>query len=226
MPRPPRRTLAGPTTKPRKLPVQARSTKLVEHILEAAVRVLAREGPDRFTTIRVAATAGVSVGSLYQYFPNKQSILFRLQTDEWEKTGSTIEAILHDPSRPPAERLRAMIHAFFVSECEEAPLRRALDAAALGYRSSAEAEARRARSTRIVRLFVAEAAPRLSAGQRAFAADMLIMTLTSIGKRVSERAATPPEVARWADATTDMILGWLASLAPTRRHRPPAPRTR
>lgn len=114
MPRPPR-----PVTAPRRQPVQARSTQLVADILKAAIRVLEREGAHRFTTIRVAEAAGVSVGSLYQYFPNKQAILFRLQLHEWEKTGETIDTILGDEKLPPARRLRTMLRAFFHSECEE-----------------------------------------------------------------------------------------------------------
>ena len=128
MPRPRR-----PVITPRKQPVQARSTDLVAAILQAAVRVLEREGARRFTTIRVAAEAGVSIGSLYQYFPNKHAILFRLQRDEWEATGATIDAILGDTRRPPARRLRDTIRAFFHSECDEAPLRLALDVAAPSY---------------------------------------------------------------------------------------------
>jgi AcrR family transcriptional regulator len=58
----------------------------VADILQAAAQVLADEGAQRFTTARVAEKAGVSVGSLYQYFPNKASILFRLQTEEWRST--------------------------------------------------------------------------------------------------------------------------------------------
>ena len=65
----------------RKQPKQARSAELVASILEAAVQVLAEEGAQHFTTVRVAEKAGVSVGSLYQYFPNKAAILFRLQSD-------------------------------------------------------------------------------------------------------------------------------------------------
>lgn len=61
----------------RKQPQQARSTELVAAILDAAVQVLTKQGAQRFTTARVAEKAGVSVGSLYQYFPNKASILFR-----------------------------------------------------------------------------------------------------------------------------------------------------
>src|SRR5580698_6018636 len=76
----------SPVVTARKRPQQERSTRLVADILEAAVRVLAREGAPRFTAARVAEAAGVSVGSLYQYFPNKAAILFRLQSDEWRQT--------------------------------------------------------------------------------------------------------------------------------------------
>lgn len=60
---------------PRKSPVQARSTASVEAILQATLQVLLAVGKDRLTTTRVAARAGVSVGTLYQYFPNKGSLL-------------------------------------------------------------------------------------------------------------------------------------------------------
>ena len=79
-----------PAISPRKAPQQARSSQMVADILEAALRVLAREGAARFTTVRVAEEAGVSVGSLYQYFPNKEALLYRLQTDEWQSTGSLL----------------------------------------------------------------------------------------------------------------------------------------
>ena len=80
----------------RKQPKQARSNELVAAILEAAVQVLAKEGAQRFTTARVAEKAGVSVGSLYQYFPNKAAILFRLQSDEWRQTTELLRGILED----------------------------------------------------------------------------------------------------------------------------------
>src|SRR3954463_9943510 len=110
----------------RKQPQQARSTELVATILEAAVQVLAKEGAQRFTTARVAEKAGVSVGSIYQYFPNKAAILFRLQSDEWRQTPDLLRAILEDRGSPPLERLRTLVHAFLRSECEEAAMRMAL----------------------------------------------------------------------------------------------------
>jgi AcrR family transcriptional regulator len=67
MPRPSR-------LKPRKIPLQQRSTETVNVILEAAARVLERHGLAGFTTNAVAERAGVSIGSLYQYFPSKEAL--------------------------------------------------------------------------------------------------------------------------------------------------------
>jgi AcrR family transcriptional regulator len=60
---------------PRKSPVQARSAASVDAILEATIQVLLGVGKERLTTTRVALRAGVSVGTLYQYFPNKSALL-------------------------------------------------------------------------------------------------------------------------------------------------------
>jgi AcrR family transcriptional regulator len=60
---------------PRKSPVQARSAASVDAILEATIQVLLRVGKEQLTTTRVALRAGVSVGTLYQYFPNKSALL-------------------------------------------------------------------------------------------------------------------------------------------------------
>lgn len=59
---------------PRKQPIQERSKLMVEDILEAASVVLLEKGLEAFNTNRVAEVAGVSIGSLYQYFPNKESL--------------------------------------------------------------------------------------------------------------------------------------------------------
>lgn len=64
-----------PRTRPRKRPTQARSQDTVEVILEATARVLARHGYEGCSTNRVAREAGVSIGSLYQYFPSKEALL-------------------------------------------------------------------------------------------------------------------------------------------------------
>ncbi|HEY2511206.1 MAG TPA: TetR family transcriptional regulator [Polyangiaceae bacterium] len=205
-----------PAIAPRREPVQARSTELVAAIMKAAVRVLAREGAARFTTIRVAEEAGVSVGSLYQYFPNKQSI-YRLQLDEWEATGAAIDAVLGDEALSPAKRLRKLLRVFFQSECDEAPLRLALDALTPSYHSAPASRAARRRSQAIVAAFMTAAAPAASPAQRRFGAQLLFATMTSLGKQLSERRPDAAEIDRWADAVSRMLLLYFAELAPRGR---------
>jgi AcrR family transcriptional regulator len=64
--------------RPRKSPTQSRSARMVEDLLDATARVLVRDGWDRASTNRIAKAAGVSVGSLYQYFPNKEALVLAL----------------------------------------------------------------------------------------------------------------------------------------------------
>jgi len=64
--------------KPRKLPRQDRSRETVDALLEATSQVLVAEGYDHTSTNKIALKAGVSIGSLYQYFPNKESLVAAL----------------------------------------------------------------------------------------------------------------------------------------------------
>jgi AcrR family transcriptional regulator len=197
----------------RKKPLQARSERLVATILEAAIRVLARDGAQRFTTARVAETAGVSVGSLYQYFPNKESILFRLQTDEWRQTAALIDGILDDKTLAPLDRLRSVVRAFFRSECEEAEMRIALSDAAPLYRDAPETREQRAAGRRRTQAFMREVLPGVPARERTFAADLVMTTMSAIGKKVSEQGYSRHEVDRWATATGDMFCAYLERLS-------------
>ena len=193
----------------RKQPKQARSAELVSVILQAAIQVLAKEGAQRFTTARVAEKAGVSVGSLYQYFPNKAAILFRLQYDEWRQTGDMLRAILEDKSKPPLDRLRALVHAFIRSECEEAEMRVALNDAAPLYRDAPEAVAAKEAGQNVARDFMREALPDASEETRALAADLIKTTLSASGKQFSEQPRTPEEIEAWSDALADMFCAYL-----------------
>ncbi len=196
----------------RKQPKQARSADLVAAVLDAAVQVLAKEGAQRFTTARVAEKAGVSVGSLYQYFPNKVAILFRLQSDEWRQTSELLRGILEDARRPPLERLRILVHAFIRSECEEAAVRVALDDAAPLYRDAPEAKEARISGTRALHAFMREALPQASEATRALAGDLITATLSQVGKQFSETHRTPAEIEAYADAMADMFCAYLGAL--------------
>ena len=197
----------------RKRPKQARSTELVAAILEAAAQVLAKEGAPRFTTARVAERAGVSVGSVYQYFPNKAAILFRLQSDEWRGTSELLRVMLEDVHRPPLERLRAVVRAFVRSECDEAAMRVALNDAAPLYRDAPEAREARASGDRTMQVFMREALPEASESTCALAADLITTTLSKVGKHFSESPRSAEDIETYAGAVADMFCAYLESLA-------------
>ncbi|KPN90102.1 TetR family transcriptional regulator [Pseudomonas nunensis] len=196
----------------RKQPRQARSTELVAAILQAATQVLAKEGAARFTTARVAEKAGVSIGSVYQYFPNKAAILFRLQSDEWQQTTQMLRGILEDADKPPLERLRALVHAFICSECEEAQMRVALSDAAPLYRDAPEAHEVRAAGQQIFQDFMSEALTEVSAETRALACDLVSTTLSSVGKSFSGNPRSHDEIAVYSDGMADMFCAYITAL--------------
>lgn len=196
----------------RKTPRQTRSTELVSAILEAAIQVLAQEGAQRFTTARVAEKAGVSVGSLYQYFPNKAAILFRLQSDEWRQTHAMLTDILGDAAQPPLARLRTLVRAFIRSECDEAAVRIALSDAAPLYRDAPEAREARAAGARLFKRFMEEALPDVSAGERALAGNLITTTMSAVGKEFSEIPRTDIEIQAYADGLADMFCAYLRHL--------------
>ena len=82
--------------KPRKLPVQERSKDTVGVILEAAAHVFVEKGYAAGTTNHIAQKAGVSIGSLYQYFPNKDAILVSLAEQHLESAKGEIGEILSE----------------------------------------------------------------------------------------------------------------------------------
>jgi len=201
-----------PQISSRKQPQQARSNELVAAILQAVVQVLAEEGVTRFTTARVAEKAGVSIGSFYQYFPNKAAILFRLQADEWRETTAMLRTILEDASKPPHDRLRALVHAFIRSECEEAEMRMALNDAAPLYRDAPEAQQVRASADRTIEFFMKELLPNATAATHALTGELITTTFSAVGSSFSETPRTQAEIKAFADAMADMFCAYLNSL--------------
>jgi AcrR family transcriptional regulator len=201
-----------PAISARKLPKQARSAELLASILHAATQVLAKEGPQRFTTARVAEMAGVSIGSVYQYFPSKGAILFRLQTDEWRQTTDLLRKILEDGRRSPQQRLRVLVHAFLQSECDEAAMRFALNKAAPLYRGAPEARDAKTSGDRTIKAFMKEALPKAPEKTRTLAGKLIATTLTAVGKAFSEVPRTPSEIEAYADAMANMFCSYLKSI--------------
>ena len=117
----------------RKTPIQARSTVTVEAISEAAIQVLLSRGAERLTTTRVAERAGVSVGTLYQYYPNKRSLLFAVMEQHLDNVATRVEAACKGACHKKlAEMIREMVEAFVDAKMERADISTAL------YRISAD----------------------------------------------------------------------------------------
>ena len=98
---------------PRKSPVQTRSVVTVDAILKATIQVLLKVGKERLTTTLVAARAGVSVGTLYQYFPNKSALLKAVLRQHITMIAESIERVAEvQRGRPVDEVVTALVHAW------------------------------------------------------------------------------------------------------------------
>lgn len=97
---------------PRKQPKQARAKATVEAILQAAAQVLVNEGYEKASTNRVAKVAGVSVGSLYQYFPNKDAMYLALADEHSAEMISMLQEMVSELlTAPVPEAVRTYIDA-------------------------------------------------------------------------------------------------------------------
>jgi AcrR family transcriptional regulator len=117
--------------KPRKSPVQARSMNTVKAIFEAAIQVLLKDGATRLTTTSVADRAGVSVGTLYQYFPNKESLLAAVLRQHLTTVVESIEHACTNASGNTAPAIaKQIVGTFFDAKFSDAAASRALYAIA------------------------------------------------------------------------------------------------
>jgi len=92
----------------RKQPRQARSRATIEAILQAAAHILGERGWDGLTTNAVAERAGVSIGSLYQYFPHKLALVEAVRRRHFEDVLAVLRAAA-DPQLPPVRRIEALV---------------------------------------------------------------------------------------------------------------------
>jgi AcrR family transcriptional regulator len=107
---------AAPTVfEPRKSPVQARSTASVDAILEATVQVLLQFGKERLTTTKVAQRAGVSVGTLYQYFPNKSALLQAALKRHMEDVIAAVERVCGQQAGNSLDEMAAALMTTFIT---------------------------------------------------------------------------------------------------------------
>src|SRR5258707_34131 len=101
----------------RRAPQQQRSVETTEAIYEATARILESAEPSELTTIRIAELSGYGVGTVYDYFPNKEAILVAMARRELERTFRSVQKAMTADGRRGAESmtrlgLRALIRGF------------------------------------------------------------------------------------------------------------------
>ena len=119
--------LSAMFSEPRKAPVQARAAASVDAILKATVQVLLRVGKDSLTTTKVAQRAGVSVGTLYQYFPNKTALLRAALKQHVGLIFAEIDRVcLEQQGQPVEDMAETLATAFLVVKMRDLKSSRAL----------------------------------------------------------------------------------------------------
>ncbi len=197
---------------PRRSPQQRRSQEMCDRIVEAAARVFADEGYARGTTNRIAEEAGVSIGSLYQYYPNKDALLAELVrrhirdgADEIAKRLVSVDIGLQTVE----ERTRMFVEATVALHREDVALHRVLFEES-PRRPDIVEELRQfeAATVAVVELLIADD-PAVHVRDPHMAASITVSTIESVTHRY---ASAHPDDADW-DAFTDelvrLVVGYL-----------------
>jgi AcrR family transcriptional regulator len=176
---------------PRKTPVQTRAAVTVGAISEATIQVLLADGGDRLTTTRVAERAGVSVGTLYQYYPNKQSLLFAVLADHLDKVAAAVEtACAQARHKPLADMVRTVVEAFVDAKMERIDISVALYQCAADVGGPALAKRVGLRSRKALE-GILHTASDIESPPDKFAIEMLFAAMAGATRHVLESGASP-----------------------------------
>jgi AcrR family transcriptional regulator len=196
-------------TIPRKTPVQDRSRDTVEAILAATARVLVKEGYEGASTNRIAVAAGVSIGSLYQYFPSKEALVAALidrhQQQMQEVLVRELARVQHAPVR---EATRVLVRALLDAHAVAPKLHRMLaEQVPRAGRLEAFHDFER-RAVELVRAKLEERKDELRKKDLALAAHVIVAAVEALTHAAVYQPVllTDP---RWCDEVSDLALRYL-----------------
>ena len=195
-----------PDISPKKLPRQRRAIATVDALIEAATYILTRDGPGGFTANKVAEKAGVNIASLYQYFPNKEALLFHIVQQTWARQLDRLSPILARPGPEQAEKLRDFLREFFLIEAAELDLRRALRAASIDLRETDEFKALLLDGANLTKKFIAEALRGAALDDLEFVVDFVVLLTTSFAERTTDARTHGAKLMQQADVLTAMLV--------------------
>lgn len=180
---------------PRKSPVQARSTASVDAILEATIQVLLQVGSERLTTTRVALRAGVSVGTLYQYFPNKSALLKAVLKRHLDAVTEAVERVCREQHGSPLEQMAtALITAFLEAKMKDPDTSVALYAVSSDVGGAKIVQEMGTRSNQAIAGMLNTARERLTTEPQ-MVASMLQSVMVGVSRRLLESGAPEKQFA-------------------------------
>jgi AcrR family transcriptional regulator len=198
---------------PRKTPVQARAAVTVGAISEAAIQVLLSHGADRLTTTRVAERAGVSVGTLYQYFPNKRSLLFAVFEDHLDKVTKAVESACWRAHRQPlAQMIRQVVEAFVDAKIERADISVAFYQISMELGGAALVKKTGQRVRKAIELML-QTAPDLKSSPDRVAIDVMCSAMAGAMRYALESEAPPATMRRMREQLVVLCQSYLAAIA-------------
>jgi AcrR family transcriptional regulator len=176
---------------PRKSPVQARSAASVDAILEATIQVLLSVGKERLTTTRVALRAGVSVGTLYQYFPNKGALLQAALKRHLDEVTAAVEQVCREQKGSTLQNMAtALITVFLAAKMRDAKTSVALYSVSSDVDGAKIVQQVGARSNKAIVAMLASASDPLSeAKDPQVVASMLQAAMVGVSRSLLESGA-------------------------------------
>uniref|UniRef100_A0A7C1NV83 TetR/AcrR family transcriptional regulator n=1 Tax=Agrobacterium albertimagni TaxID=147266 RepID=A0A7C1NV83_9HYPH len=195
--------------KARKTPRQARSASTIDAIFEATIQVLIREGTHRLTTTRVAERAGVSVGTMYQYFPHKQALLYALNERYLDRLAEKMEHVcLAQHGKSTREMIEALVTAYWQAKIERRDVTRALYSSAVELDNEALIEAF-ARRMDAATMSMLQSAPTAGYGDIALVNITFLSVIFGTVRNVFERNLPLPEQEAIREQLIRMCLSYL-----------------
>jgi len=190
---------AQTTLEPRKSPLQARSAASVDAILKATIQVLLKVGKERLTTTRVAARAGVSVGTLYQYFPNKSALLRAALQRHMDEIGLALETVCREQTGSSLEQMAtALVTGFLEAKMKDPRASIALYSVSSDVDGAKIAHEMSLKANRSIVTMLATAKNELTTDPQ-IVASMLQATMAGVSRRLLESASLESDYEKLRD---------------------------